>query len=117
MVVRRTRPRLCRVDAPLAVYLIQAFSRRIVRLHLVVRDRPGRRYATVMLELAEILPTKAEQGGAEELRVPADIVVRVRVQLGAGRSAPHFLRVVAALLVDREGAPVLDLAFDVIATL
>ena len=70
-----------------------------------------------MAELAEILTSKTEQGGAKELGVPAHIVVGVRAQLGTRRSAPHFLRGVAALLVDGERAPVLDLTFDVITAL
>src|SRR6476659_5203060 len=70
-----------------------------------------------MPELAEVFATEPEQCGAVELRVPADIVVGVRVQVGARSSSPRFLRVVAALLVDGECAPVLDLTPNVVAAL
>src|SRR6266850_2471894 len=62
----------------LAVHMVHAFRARVVGLHLLVSDRPGRRDATVVPQLAEVGLAQAEQRGAVELRVAAHRVVRVR---------------------------------------
>src|SRR5687767_1891047 len=114
MIVRGARPRLRRIRSAPTMHLVEALGRRVVRLDVVVRDRPGRRDATVVPQLAEVLASQPEERRAVELRVPADIIVGVWVQLGAGGSTPRLLRVVAALLVHRERAPVLRLTPDVV---
>ena len=90
---------------------------RVVGLHLVVGDRPGRRDAAVVADLAEVLLAQAEEGGAVEFGVPADVVVRVRMELLAVLVAPDFLRGVLAVDVDGLRAPVVLLAGDEVAAL
>ena len=113
--VRRARPGLGRIDAALAVHLIQVFGLRVVRLELVVADRPRRRHAAVVTNLAEVLFAKPEQRRAVELGVAADVVVRVRVERLAVLVLPHLLGVVFRLDVDRPRAPVVLFAADVVA--
>ena len=115
--VRRARPRLGRIDAALAVDLIEVLGLRVVRLELVVADRPRRRDAAVVANLAEVLLAQPEQRGAVELGVAADVVVGVRMERLAVLVLPHFLGVVLRLDVDRPRAPVVLLAADVVAAL
>src|SRR5216110_159081 len=69
-----------------------------------------------MLDLAEVLFAEAEQCRSVELRVPADVVVRVRMKIAPLRIAPSFFRGVPPL-VYRSRAPVLLLALPIIAAL
>ena len=63
-----------------------------------------------MANFPEILFAESEQGRAEKLRVTADVVVGVRVQLFAVPVPPHFRGLVLALGIDRAGIPVVLLA-------
>ena len=80
MRVRRARRRLGRILAPRAVHLVELLRQRVVRLELVVGDRPGRRDAVVVLQLAEVLLAQPVQRGAVELRRAADEVVDLRLE-------------------------------------
>ena len=93
MRIRRARRRLGRVFAALAVDMIQMLGLRVVRLQIVIGDRPRRRNAAVMPELAEVFLAQTKQRRAVELRIAADVVVRVRMQLLAVVVAPDFLGV------------------------
>ena len=57
--VGRARRRLGRVLAARAVHLVELLGLRVVGLHLVVADRPGRRDAVVVAQLAEVLARAA----------------------------------------------------------
>ena len=57
--VRRARRRLGRVLAARAVHLVELLGLRVVRLHLVVGDRPRRRDAVVVAQLAEVLGSRS----------------------------------------------------------
>jgi hypothetical protein len=78
--VRRARRPLGRVLAADAVNLVELLGLRVVRLELVVGDRPRRRDAVVMAELAEVLRPQPVQRGPVELRRSADEVVHLRVE-------------------------------------
>ena len=78
--VGRAGRRLGRVLAAGAVHLVQLLGHRVVRLQLVVGDRPGRRHAVVVAQLAEVLGPQAVQRGAVELRRAADVVVDLRLE-------------------------------------
>ena len=106
-----------RVLAALAVHMVHALRARVVRLHLVVRDRPGRRDATVVPQLPEVGFAQAEQRGAVELGVAPHRVVRVRVQVAPVGVLPDLLRLVPAVHVHCPGVPVLLLTADVVAPL
>ena len=75
--------------AALAVHVVQPLGLGVVRLELVVGDRPGRRDAAVMAQLAEVLAPQPEQRRAVELGVAADVVVGVRMQRLCRRASCH----------------------------
>src|SRR5206468_8742790 len=64
-----------RVDAMLAVHAVEVLGLRIIRLEIVVPDRPGRRDPAVVPDLAEVLLAQAEQRRTVHLRAPADVVM------------------------------------------
>jgi hypothetical protein len=99
------------------VHLIEVLGLGVVRLQVLVRDRPGGRDAAVVSDLAEVLLAEADQRGAVELGVPADEVVRAGVELLAVAIVPGLLDVVAVLDLDGARVPVLLLARDVAAPL
>src|SRR6266699_1255175 len=68
-----------------------------------------------MTNLAEVFFAQAEQCRAVELRVAADKIVRVRMQLFAINVARRFFRVVPGFQGDCARAPVVLLARHVIA--
>ena len=102
--------RLGGILAAIAVHLVEVLGLQVVRLELVVGDRPGRRDAAVVPELAEVLLAQPEQRRAVELGVAADVVVGVRVELLAVPIAPDLLGLVLALDVDGLRVPVVLLA-------
>ena len=115
--IRRAGRRVGGILSPPAVHVVELLGLRVVRLEVLVRDRPGRRGSTPVLELPEVLPAQPEERGAVELRVPADPVVRVRMELPALGIPPHFLRRVPPLQIDGLGAPVGLLTRDVVTPL
>ena len=72
--------RLGRILAPRSVHLVELLREGVVRLELVVGDRPGRRDAVVMLQLAEVLLAQPVKGRAVEFRRTADVVVDARLE-------------------------------------
>src|SRR4029450_5700016 len=82
---------------------------------VLVGERPGGGDATVVGDLAEVLRAEPEQGGAVELRVPADVVVLLGGELVALAVAPLLVGRVLALEKDRGRVPVVALAGEVSA--
>src|SRR5438552_16345897 len=117
MEVGGARGRLRRIAAAEPVRLIEVLGLGVVRLQVVVRDRPGGRDAAVVGDLSEVLLAEPDQRGAVELGVPADEVVRAGVELLAVAVVPGLLDVVAVLDLDGTRVPVLLLARDVAAPL
>src|SRR5262249_48595595 len=72
---------------------------------------------TIMLELAEILFAHAEERGTVKLRVSADVVVSMGMQVLAVFVFPKLFGVVLRFDVDGLRVPVVALARDVIAAL
>src|SRR6266511_32104 len=97
--------------------LIEVFSLRVVRLELVVADRPRGRDAAVMADLAEVLFAKPEERGAVKLGVATDVVVRVRMERSAILVLPHFFGVIFRFDVDRPRTPIVLFAPNVVAPL
>ena len=100
----------------LAVHQVQVLGLGVVRLEILIADRPRGRDAAVMADLAEVLRPQAEQGRAVELRVSADVVVDLRRELVAVAVQPELRRTVLALHEDRGGVPVVPLARQVVTT-
>ena len=72
--------RLGRVLAGLAVDEVEPLGLGVVGLEVGVGDRPRRRDAAVVRDLAEVALAKAEQDRAVDLGVAADEVLRVRAE-------------------------------------
>ena len=87
------------VLAALAVHVVEPFSLGVVRLQLIVRNRPCRRDAVVMLNLSEVLLAEPEQGGAVKLCVPAHPVICVRVKVFAVFVFPDLFSLVSSFSV------------------
>ena len=117
MRVGRARRRLGRVLAARAVDVVVLLCERVVRLQLVVGDRPGRRDAVVMLQLAEVLLAKPVQGGAVHLRRSTDEVVDTGLEGLAARVVPRVRRDVAVVHEHVLVRPVLRLARQPVAAL
>ena len=108
--VRRRRRRLGRVLAARAVDLVELLGERVVRLHLLVGDRPRGRDPVVVAELAEVLRAQAVQRGAVELRGAADEVVHLRLERLAVAVVPGVRGHVAVVDEHVVRLPVLRLA-------
>ena len=78
MRIRAGAGRLRRVDTGLAVHTEEMLGAGVVGLQRVVVDGPGRRQPALVFDGAKILAPEAEHGGAEHLRVAADIVELAR---------------------------------------
>src|SRR5215813_9388185 len=114
--VGRAGPGLCWIFTSIAVHLVEMFRFCVIRLQLVVADRPRRRDATMVTNFAEVLFAQAKERRTVEFSIAADVIVRVRMQLLTVRVAPGFLGVVLSFKVDRARAPVVLLAWHVITT-
>jgi hypothetical protein len=75
-----------------AAHVIELLGALVVRLQIVVRDRPRGRQAIGVLDLLEVLAAEPIEHAPPELGIAADAVVRVRAE----RTAPF----VQPLLVD-----------------
>ena len=108
--IRSARGRLGRVLPARPVHLVSLLRERVVRLELVVRDRPGGRDAVVMADLSEVLLAEPVERGAVELRRAADEVVDSWLERLAVRVVPRVRRHVAVVDEHRLRQPVLELA-------
>src|SRR5689334_6432140 len=70
----------------------------------------------MMLKLAEVLFAQTEERRAVEFRIPANIVVRVGMQILPVAILPNFLGAVLALQIDDGRAPVVFLTRHIVAT-
>ena len=115
--VRRTRGRLCRVLTACAADLVELLGERVVRLELLVLDRPGRRDAALVLELTEVLLAEAVERGSVELGRSADEVVDLRLERLVLLVVPGVLGDVAVVDEDVVCRPVRRLTGQPVAAL
>src|SRR5215467_4324909 len=99
--------RVRRIFSTLAVHMVKALRFQVVGFKIVVRNRPGRRSASIVADLAKVFLAQTEQRGPIELSVTTDIVVCMRMQLRAVPVVPHLLGVVLTLGIDGATVPVL----------
>src|SRR5205814_8508094 len=90
--------------------MIDALGLTIIRLELIILNRPCRRDAAMVFNFAEVLFAQTEQRCAIEFGIATDVVIRMRMQLCAIDVAPKFLGVVATFHVHCARIPVLLLA-------
>src|SRR6185369_10896258 len=115
MRIRSAGTRFCWILAALAVDVIELFGLRIVRLDIIVRNRPCGRDTGVMAKLTEVFLAQSKQRSAVKLGVAADIVVRVRVKFFSVHVSPLFLSLVLAQEIDGFRIPVVLLARHIVA--
>src|SRR6185369_12013997 len=89
----------------------------VVRFQVIVRDRPRRRDAAVMMKLLEVSLAQTKQSRAVEFSIAAYIVICVWVKLPAVLVAPLFFRLILAFEVDSFRAPVVLLSRHIVAAL
>ena len=99
------------------VHAVELLGLGVVRLHLVVGDRPCRRRAAVVLQLAEVLRPEPVEGRPVQLGRPAHEVVHLRLELLAVAVDPGVRRDVAAVHEHGLVRPVLRLACQPVAAL
>src|SRR6185369_14476324 len=117
ILVRRAGPWLRRVFTAIAVNLVKMFGSRVIRLELVVTDRPRGGDSAVMPNLTEVFFPQTKERGAVELRVTTDEIIRVRMEFFTFVVAPCFFRVVFAFEVYGTRTPVVLFTRNVIAAL
>src|SRR5215469_7833038 len=100
--------------ATVTVHVILVLGLRIIRLEIVIGNRPSRRNAAGVQGLVEIFPPQTKQRSSEELRVAAYVIMRVRMQLGAMPIAPDFLGLILGVEIHRGRVPVILFAWNVI---
>src|SRR5438552_7289966 len=117
MWIGTARTRFRGIFAALAVHVIQPFGLQVVRLQVVVGNRPRRGNPSKMLDLTEILPAQPEQCRAVEFGISAHVVIRMRMERLSIFVAPFFFRLILALHIDRARIPVGLLAGNIVAAL
>src|SRR5262245_40041503 len=115
--IRSAGGRLGRILTPQPVDVVHLLRSGVVGLQFFVGDRPGRRDAVVMPQLAEILLPEAIHGCTEHLRGAADDIVYLRLERPAVAVVPGIGRDIAVLHEDRCRVPVLGLALKPVAAL
>src|SRR5262245_20963206 len=73
--VRRAGPGFSRIFPTIAMHLIEMLGFGVIRLQLVVTNRPGRRDSAVMSNLAEVFLAQAKESSAVEFGVAADEII------------------------------------------
>src|SRR4029453_10828746 len=100
----------CRVLAVLAVHLVEVLRLDVKGLEIGIFEGPCGGDSAVMNDFTEVLGTQPEQGGAVELRVTADVVVDLGLELVAVPVVPLLLRQILALDEYGPGIPIVELA-------
>src|SRR5262249_28097617 len=75
-----TRRGVGRVLAAKPMHLIHLLGLRIIRLHILVADRPGRRNPVVFAQLPEILLAQTVQGSSVHFGGAADKIMDLRLE-------------------------------------
>src|SRR6516162_3173482 len=109
--------RVGRIRPMLAVDVIELLRLAVIGLEIGIADRPGGRDPPVVPDLAEILLAQAEQRGAVEFGVAADVIMDAGMESPAVLAVPGLLRLVFRLDEDGGRVPVVSLAWQEIAAL
>src|SRR5215813_8405409 len=104
--IRPACRRVSRVDPMLAMYLVELLSFAIVRLKILVGERPSRGRPAMMFDLAEILLAQTKQRGAVHLGIAAHPIVDPRMERAAIPVVPGLLRLIPCIGEDGGGIPI-----------
>src|SRR5690349_783661 len=115
--IRRACSGIGRIFAAFAVYVIELLGLGVVRLHVIVRDRPRRRDAPVMTKLSEVFLAQPKKRRTVKLGIAADVVVGMRVKFFTLYVAPLFFSLILAFEIDSLRFPIVLLAGNVVAAL
>ena len=105
------------VLVPGAVHLVKPLSLGVPGLEVVITERPGRRKAVQVVDLAEVLGPQTVEGRAVQLGGPADKIVDLGLERPPGAVVPRIGRDVLPVDEDGLGAPVVHLPGQEVASL
>src|SRR5713101_4308049 len=115
--IGRVSRRFSRIFSAVSVHLIEILSLRVIRLKIVIGDRPRRRDAAAVAQLSEILFAQTEKSSTIELGITTHAIISVRMQVLAVLVKPGFLGVVMGVDVHDLGVPVCFFAGHIVAAL
>src|SRR5215470_13914826 len=95
-----SRGRFSGILPALAVHVILVLGLVVVRLEVVIRNRPGGRDSTVVPDFAEVFLAQTKERSAIELSVSSDVVVGVRMKVFPAAIPPHLFGVVFRMKID-----------------
>src|SRR5215467_12246243 len=111
------RGRLSGIFSPPAVDVVEPLGLQVIRFKFVVGNRPGRGNPAEMPDFSKVFPAQAEQGRAIELRVSADVVIRVWMERLSILVPPLLFGLVLTFHIDGARVPIGLFATNVIAAL
>src|SRR5208282_2585389 len=88
--IGRAGRRFGRIFSPVSVHLIEILGLGIVRLQIVITERPRGRDASVVAQFAEIFLAQSEQSSTVKLGVAADVVIGMRMEFVAVLVEPRL---------------------------
>lgn len=94
MWIRAAGLRIGRIFAASSVDVIEPLRLQVIRLKILIGDRPGRRDSVNVANLAEVFLAQTEEGGAVKFGVASHVVVRVWVKRLSVLVAPFLLGLV-----------------------
>src|SRR6185369_9688959 len=103
----RARPRFGWIFTASSMYLIEVFGLGVVRLQIVVGNRPCWRHPTVMANLAKVFFTKTKERRTVEFSVATHEVICVRMESATTGIEPRFFCVVTSVEINGLRAPVI----------
>src|SRR5262245_12531388 len=94
MTIGPARRRVGRIRPMLAVDVIELLGLAVIGLEIGIVDRPGGRDPAMVYDLTEILLAQAEQRGAVEFGVAADVIMDAGMESPTVLVVPGLLRLV-----------------------
>ena len=103
------------IDPVFSMNVIQVLRFRVIRLEVLIAERPGGRDAAIVADFPKILLAKPQQRRAINLRISADVILNAWVKLVSILVVPGFFGSVFRFEKDGAGFPVVFLPRQVAA--